>query len=541
MGAVDTNIGFIISVSGSKVTGILVSPDAPAGENGEVAGADGVQIGALVKVRTPRSITFGVVSALEIREPSSPPKLTDPRIAEIDLFGEAVDLGDNGTDFLFQRGVSIYPSLGQSIYVTTSVDLARIYACPKSSNVRIGTLHQDSSLPAYALTDDLLGKHMSILGTTGSGKSCSVALILRSVLAAHPNGHVVLLDPHSEYASAFEDMAEIASPETLQLPYWLLNSEEVVEVWCTSEGPARDTEAAILKEAILAAKRAYFTGESEDTDFLTVDTPVPYRLGTLLQIIDEAMGQLDKPENSAPYLRVKGRIEALRADRRFGFMFSGLSVRDNMGEVLSRILRMPVGGKPITVVDLSGVPSEIIDVVVSMMCRLIFDFALWSDRAESIPVLVVCEEAHRYIPRDPDLGFKPTRKAISRIAKEGRKYGVSLCLVSQRPSELSETILSQCNTLFALRMSNVKDQEFVQRALPDSAAGLLNSLPALRTQEAVVVGEGVTLPMRIRFDDLTEDQLPRSATARFSTAWAEDRDSGALVATTVERWRRQIR
>ena len=174
MGAVDTNIGFIISVSGSKVTGILVSPDASAGENGEVSGADGVQIGALVKVRTPRSITFGVVSALEIREPSSPPKLTDPRIAEIDLFGEAVDLGNNGTDFLFQRGVSIYPSLGQSIYVTTSVDLARIYACPKSSNVRIGTLHQDSSLPASALTDDLLGKHMSILGTTASGKSCSV-------------------------------------------------------------------------------------------------------------------------------------------------------------------------------------------------------------------------------------------------------------------------------------------------------------------------------------------------------------------------------
>ena len=540
MGAVDTNIGFVISVSGSKVTGILVSPDAPAGENGEVAGADGVQIGALVKVRTPRSITFGVVSALEIREPSSPPKLTDPRIAEIDLFGEAVDLGNSGVDFLFQRGVSIYPSLGQSIYVTTSADLARIYACPKSSNVRIGTLHQDSSLPAFALTDELLGKHMAILGTTGSGKSCSVALILRSVLASHPNGHVVLLDPHSEYASAFSDIAEEVSPETLQLPYWLLNSEEVVEVWCASDGAARETEAAILKEAILAAKRAYFAGEPEDAHFLTIDTPVPYRLSALLQIIDEAMGQLDKPENSVPYLRIKGRIEALRADRRFGFMFSGLSIRDNMGEVLSRILRMPVGGKPITVVDLSGVPSEIIDVVVSMMCRLIFDFALWSDRTESIPVLVVCEEAHRYIPRDPDMGFKPTRKAISRIAKEGRKYGVSLCLVSQRPSELSDTILSQCNTLFALRMSNIKDQEFVQRALPDSAAGLLNSLPALRTQEAVVVGEGVTLPMRIRFDDLAEDQLPRSATARFSTAWTDDRDTGALVANTVERWRRQI-
>ncbi len=532
-------IGYIISVAGSKVSGILISPDAAGPDHDEASLIDAVQIGKLVKIFTPRSVAFGVVNSLEIRNPSSPPSGADARILEIELFGEAIS-ADGDTGFRFQRGVSVYPGLGQTIYATTSGDLARIYARPDESNVRIGTLYQDDTLPAYVVTDDLLGKHFSVLGTTGTGKSCTVALLLRSVLTAHPHGHVVLLDPHGEYAAAFGDLAEVFSPETLQLPYWLLNSEEVVEVMCSGEGQQRESEASIIKECIMQAKRNY-AGKNEDTEYITVDTPVPYRLGALIQALDDAMGTLDNPETSLPYMRLKQRIDQLRNDPRFSFMFSGISVRDSMAQVLSQILRLPVAGKPATIVDLSGVPSEIVDVVVSLLCRLVFDFSLWSDRAKATPVLFVCEEAHRYIPRDMSKGFEPTRKAISLIAKEGRKYGVSLCLVTQRPSELSETILSQCNTLFALRMSNDQDQEFVRRALPESAAGLLNALSALRTQEAIVVGEGVTLPMRIRFDDLTADQRPRSATAPFSSAWAEDRDPSEFVPDTIERWRRQFR
>ncbi len=232
----------------------------------------------------------------------------------------------------------------------------------------------------------------------------------------------------------------------------------------------------------------------------------------------------------------------LRRDSRFAFMFGGLAVRDNMTEILSRIFRIPVAGKPITIFDLSGVPSEIVDVLVSLLCRTIFDFALWSERGAGVPVLLACEEAHRYVPRDQTAGFGPTRRAISRIAKEGRKYGVSLCLVTQRPSELSQTILSQCNTLFALRMSNDQDQEFVSRALPESAASMLNALPALRTQEAIVVGEGVSLPMRVRFDELDEANRPLSDTADFSSAWSRAVEPGAdFVADTLERWRHQSR
>jgi hypothetical protein len=216
-------------------------------------------------------------------------------------------------------------------------------------------------------------------------------------------------------------------------------------------------------------------------------------------------------------------------------------VKDEMVEIVSRILRIPVAGKPITILDLSGVPSEIVDIVVSVMCRIIFDFCLWTQPPQALPVLLVCEEAHRYVPEEEHTGFGPTKKVLSRIAKEGRKYGVSLCLVTQRPSELSTSILSQCNTLFALRMSNDRDQEFVRRALPESASGLIASLPSLRTQEAIVVGEGVTVPMRLKFEHLHEEDRPRSGNASFSTAWQTDIDPGQAVAQIIDRWRRQLR
>jgi DNA helicase HerA-like ATPase len=270
---------------------------------------------------------------------------------------------------------------------------------------------------------------------------------------------------------------------------------------------------------------------------MTVDTPVPYRITNVLQRISDAMGKLDNPHNVVPYLRLMSTIETLRHDRRYAFMFEGLSMRDNMDEIIADILRIPVNGRPITILDLSAVPSEIVSVVVSVLCRLIFDFALWSDRREAIPILLVCDEAHRYIPQDERLGFEATRRSISRLAKEGRKYGVSLCLVTQRPSELSEAVLSQCSTVFALRMTNASDQKYVRSMLPDSALGLLDSLPALRQREAIVVGEGVAHPMRIRFSHLAPEYRPRGEATNFPAAWEKDAHNRAFVATIIDRWR----
>jgi DNA helicase HerA-like ATPase len=533
-------LGHVVSVAGSRVAGVLIAPSAKvAGEALQAA----TQLGAIVKIATPRSFAFGIVNGLSIPHPSTPPSTKDQRQIEIELFGEAL-LEPAGVEddnkLKFTRGVSVFPTLGQPILAATREDLGQVYAAPATSNVRIGAIFQDPTIPAYVVTDKLLGHHFAVLGTSGSGKSCSMALILNSVLTAHPNGHVLLLDPHNEYPVAFAGSAEVVNTTNLQIPHWLMNSDEARACMVSHTGSSWESEIAILKGAILAAKLR-FAGESEENSYITVDTPVPYRLSDLVKFIDDAAGRLNKADNSIPYLRLKTRIETLREDRRLAFMFGGSIVRDSMAEVVSRLLRIPVKGRPITIVDLSGVPSEIVDVVVSVLMRMIFDFAVWTERTAVVPTLIVCEEAHRYIPSDEAAAFGPTRRAIAQIAKEGRKYGVSLCLVTQRPSEVSETILSQCNTIFALRLSNDRDQAFVAKALPESARGFLGSLPALRTQEAIVVGEGVTLPMRILFDHLPVDSRPRSETLPFSTAWQQDSTDAGIVARTVDRWRRRVR
>ena len=460
------------------------------------------------------------------------------QIIALEAIGESLN-GANGSTASFRRGVSVFPELGDDVLATTKEDLSHVYARPSVPTIGIGTVHQDRSLPAFLLTDDLLGKHFAILGTTGSGKSCAVALILHALLEQNPNAHVVVLDPHNEYAHAFGDMAEVIDPDTLELPYWLLTLEEMVEVALGSEGDERAADAEVLSELILKCKQE-FPGNAYIAGTLTVDTPVPYKLGDFTLLINEAMGKLGgKPEALAPYQRLKARFKTLEADRRFSFMFEGLNVRDNMTKVLSRIFRVPVHGKPISIINLSGVPSEILNVVVSVLCRMTFDLALWSDRA--VPTLLVCEEAHRYAPQDTALGFEPTKRALSRIAKEGRKYGVSLCVVSQRPSELATDILSQCNTIFALRLSNRKDQEFVQSAMSECTVGLIDSLPSLLNTEAIVVGEGVSVPMRMCFNNLPEDRRPLSGTAGFAAAWQEDQQSDTFLEEIVDRWRRQRR
>lgn len=532
-------VGYVIEVTGSKLVAVLQPTDNAVDDLEEpVLGLD-VPIGSLVKIDTGRSLAMGVVNRVFIPNPSVPPTYNDAMHLEIDLFGESIGSSPLDDAITFQRGVSIYPKLGRLVWTCAYSDLAHIYARPDAGSVRIGTLYQATELPAFIVTNDLLGGHFAILGTTGSGKSCTTALILRSILAAHPNGHVIVLDPHNEYAKSFGDMAEVVNTETLELPIWLLNSEEAEEVLCSTDPATRTAEAAIMRESILAARKQFL--HEADTGWVTVDTPLPFSVNTLIKIIDEAAGKLDKPENSVPYLRLKTRLERLKADRRFSFMFSGVTTKDNLEDIMARLLRIPVRGKPVTVIDLSGVPTEVVDVAVSVLCRVIFEFAVWCDRDQSVPVLIACEEAHKYIPKDDSNAFDPTRKAISRIAKEGRKYGVSLCLITQRPSEISQTTLSQCNTLFALRMSNEQDQMFVRSAMPDGAAGMLSALSAMKRQESIVVGEGVSVPMRIRFDDLAEEWQPRSVTAPYSSSWQQEIENTNVIQQTLHRWRRQIR
>jgi DNA helicase HerA-like ATPase len=239
----------------------------------------------------------------------------------------------------------------------------------------------------------------------------------------------------------------------------------------------------------------------------------------------------------APYKRLKAKLESVTRDPRYAFMFGSLTVQDNMTQVLARLFRIPVNGKPIAILEMGGLPSEIINVVVSVLARLAFDFGVWS--AGKVPITFVCEEAHRYVPNDKTLGFEPTKRAISKIAKEGRKYGVSLALVTQRPAELDPTILSQCNTIFSLRLTNERDQQILKAGISDAAASLLEFMPTMGAGEAITFGEGVALPTRMKFDLLPPEELPRSNTASFTKNWAKDLPDDGFLFEIVSRWRAQ--
>jgi uncharacterized protein len=525
-------LGRVVCISGAQVIVVLDKSVCGAGASYEL------RKGALIKMIADNSIVFGMVTGLSIPVPDSSDEQAEVFLGELDLVGEAhIDGGE------FRRGVSAHPALGEPVYAATDIDLQSVYQPNRASMIQIGTVYQADHRPALISVDGLLGKHFTIVGTTGSGKSCSVALLLQRILEVNNKAHILLLDPHSEYAAAFGDKAELLTPANLELPFWLLTADEIREVVAGGQrnGEFVPEALTILQELIPFARKSFFrsTNSGVADSFITVDTPVPYSLRELGRLIDEQMGKLDKAQPNGPYRWLKNRLETLRADSRFGFMFGGMTVRDNMAEIISRIFRIPVGEKPITIVDLSGVPSEILNVVVSVLSRMTFDFALWSRGA--VPILLVCEEAHRYAPADAAAGFEPTKEALARIAKEGRKYGVSLAIVTQRPSEIAPTILSQCNTLIAFRMTSVKDQEIVRGIVTDSAFGLLDFLPSLGNGEAIIAGEAVTVPQRIRLAQLDPDKKPRSATATFSDAWKAELADTAAVAEVVDRWRRQVR
>ncbi len=534
----DISIGRIVSVTGAKAIVLLDGNQ----ERPPTQISDRPEMGTLLAIDTANTVVLAIVSALSVPVPSQRDGEAEIWIAELGLVGELWK-NDQGVAASFNRGVTVYPALGDRVRVAAKRELRLAFCGPNEAGVRVGALRQDATIPAMVRVNDLLGKHFAILGTTGTGKSCTTALILRSILQQHPAAHIVLLDPHNEYATAFKEFAEVISPRNMQLPYWLLNFEEIVEVLIAD--PSRKAEIEILQELIPIAKSRYSAGRGNENTKLrrsaadsgryTVDTPVPYRISDLTGLIDERMGKLENKRDLTPYRQLKTRIDTISQDGRYAFMFGSLTVYDGMAQVLGRIFRVPVANKPITILELTGLPTEIINVVVSVLCRMTFDFALWSEG--KVPVTLVCEEAHRYVPANANMGFEPCKRAIAKIAKEGRKYGASLCIVTQRPAEIDPTILSQCNTVFALRMSNDKDQHIVASAVSDTGSGLLEFLPALGQREAIAFGDGVSLPVRIKFDELPKSALPRSSTARFSECWQTSVGDAGFLDEVVERWR----
>ncbi|HET9904666.1 MAG TPA: DUF87 domain-containing protein [Xanthobacteraceae bacterium] len=498
-------------------------------------------VGRFLAIDTGRSQLVAVITDVAAPAAEAVEK-TDHAVARVDLLGEI----KSDPAPRFQRGVTHYPMIGDPVRLVTPEELHLIFDMAGPATIDIGHLQQDAAIDACVNADEMLRKHFAIFGTTGVGKSSGVALILRKLLEVRPDQRIFMIDPHNEYARSFADVSLVLNPRNLKLPFWLFNFEEIVDVFFRGR-PGVEEEVAILSETIPQAKRLFAMSRAAGDRAsirkddpkgrgFTVDTPVPYRLADLVGLIDERMGKLENRSGWTKYHRLITRIETVRNDPRYAFMFDNANVGgDTMVDVLSQLFRLPADGKPMTIMQLAGFPAEVVDSVVSVLCRMAFDFGLWSDGA--LPLLFVCEEAHRYAPADRTIGFGPTRKAISRIAKEGRKYGVYLGLVTQRPAELDATIISQCSTLFAMRMANDRDQAIVRAAVSDAAASLLAFVPSLGTREVFAFGEGVALPTRMHFKELPAHLVPKGEALSRGRLEAGDSVDHEFIATVVERWR----
>jgi DNA helicase HerA-like ATPase len=531
-------VGRVLSVRGSQAK--IEFPAVSAFDLEEAR----VTVGKFVGIFAGKALLLGVVTDVALTTEVVASDRSFAAVAHVDIVGEILDRDTPSARF--RRGVTAYPAISDTAAPVGSRELGLVFDLNDPDAITVGHLHQDSATGAFVSANDMLNKHFAVLGATGVGKSSGVSLIIHELLRARPDLRIFMLDAHNEYGHCFGERAQVLSPRNLKLPFWMFNFEEIVDVFFGGR-PGLQDEVDILAEVIPLAKAAYaqYRGPSDrpavkrtevKSGGSMVDNPLPYRIADLISHLDARMGKLENRASRMVYHRLITRIEAVSTDQRYAFMFDNANVGgDTMAEVFSEIFRLPPRGVPMTVMQLAGFPSEVVDAVVSVLCRLAFDFALWSDGAA--PLLVVCEEAHRYVAADRTSGFGPTRRSISRIAKEGRKYGVFLGVVTQRPAELDPTILSQCSTLFALRMTNDRDQAILRSAVSDAAANLLDFLPSLGTGECLAFGEGVALPMRLKFRLLEPHQLPRSEVARDARIDFEAGLNHDFVAAVLDRWR----
>ncbi|NKL06791.1 DUF87 domain-containing protein [Rhizobium leguminosarum bv. viciae] len=512
-------LGRVVACSGSRATIAAVA------EQGGTDLTELWSVGRLISISVGRNRVVALVYQMNTGSHAWGEGEDNIFKIETELLGE-VRVDEDGREE-FSTGISRYPYLGAIAHRIRSADLMRIYDAGEGTTAVIGKLTQDESIDAAIHIPSMLSKHFAVVGSTGVGKSTAVSLLLHKAIAADPKLRVLILDPHNEFAAAFPQHAVTIDTDTLDLPFWLMRLEEFAEVVFRGRPPVPE-ELDMLRDILPEAKRAFRGSDNSlvrrttEKSSITADTPVPYRMADLLALIDERIGRLEG-RSEKPFLRsLKMRLIAAINDPRYHFMFSNNTISDTITETIAQIFRIPGENRPICTFQLAGIPSEVVNSVASVLCRMAFEVALWSDGA--IHMLVVCEEAHRYIPSDPSLGFVPTRQAIARIAKEGRKYGVSLGIITQRPGELDQTILSQCSTLFAMRLANDRDQEIIRSAIPNSSISTTSFISSIGNGEAIAFGEAISVPMRMRFSRVDEKLLPKASSAN-SKQSEEDPDT----------------
>ena len=471
----------------------------------------------------------------------------------------------------FKRGADSFPQIDRECYVVEGANLQRFMGIlgadyPPNERLKLGVFVADRTAEAIASGDKFFQRHAAILGSTGSGKSYAVALILeRAAQLKYPN--ILVFDMHGEYApladeskGGFATRLRIAGPgdlaapadDALFLPYWLLNRDEMLSMILDRSDQNAPNQASRFTSHVRALKEKTLKveGKNDVAKTFTVDSPIPYAISDLLDILNtdnttKGVGKTGpvKGEWEDKLTRFISRMEAKLEDRRYGFMFTPPAAANTYDWLAAQIAKLlgSNGGKGIKIIDFSEVPSDVLPVVTGTLARLLYDVQFWMAAEKRTPVTLLCDEAHLYLPvrDDADAVQRQALGAFERIAKEGRKYGFSLLVVSQRPSDVSRTILSQCNNFLSLRLTNDADQGVIKRLMPDSLAGLTSVLPLLDTGEALMLGDAVLLPSRIKLDLPTV--APDSATRDFWKDWGAQAPDVAALAKAVEALRSQTR
>ena len=502
--------GLVVAVNGSRATVAARMQDL-------ISDAEQFwSVGELVSIYAKHSRIVCLVQEMVAQDRVWDPQSNHYVHANVELLGEVIDVDGRP---VFRRGVASYPALGSVVNRIRQTDLAAIYDLGDRKASVIGNLVQ-AQIPAAVDIDAMLRRHFAIVGTTGVGKSTAIGILLRAAIKERPGMRIVILDPHNEYSTVFRRESATVEASRFELPFWLFQFEEFLEVVYRGT-PAPLEESDFLREAIADAREAFSGAEraalakwNNRSEEGGAESPRPYRLADVIAQIDGEIGRLEPRYPRVALRNLKHRLEALSNDQNFRFMFGKAAVDARMDFVTRSLFRLHDTSRPVTILRMAGIPADVVNASVSVLSRLAFDLCVLHRGKQE--VLVVCEEAHRYVPADYSLGFHPTRRSIARIAKEGRKYGCYLGIVTQRPAELDATILSQCSTIFAMRLSNASDQQIMRSAIPDNAAGALEFISALNNREAIAFGEAVATAMRMVFALQDEAVLPR-----MSSEWDE--------------------
>lgn len=479
---------------------------------------------------------------------------------------------DGSLSNTFKRGADCFPQIDKTCFHLSGSNL-QLFMNLLSANVAenerltLGHFMADETAVAVANGDKFFQRHAAILGSTSSGKSWSVALILERA-SALKSANLIVFDMHGEYSTLCEGENPIAqqyhiagpgdldgsNPNSLFIPYWLLNREEMLALILDRSDDNAPNQAARFTEHVRTLKEQTLQSEekTEVLETFTVDSPIPYDINSLLDELNKddtgtktgASGKEVKGDWNGRLTRFIGRLKAKIDDRRCGFMFQPPEECNAYGwleEMLMKLFAVSESQRGIKIIDFSEVPSDVLPIITGVLARLLYNIQFWMDKDARHPLTIVCDEAHLYLPvRDAaEAAEKRALEAFERIAKEGRKYGVSLLVVSQRPSDVSRTILSQCNNFLVLRLTNDQDQSVVKRLLPESMVGITDILPLLDLGEALLLGDSILLPTRIKLDKPTI--APESATRQFWSDWANQEPKPDAVSKAVEALRRQVR